>query len=137
MVHGVNGPAYCYASGVQPGSSPGLRSPRNHFYDTSRVLELSLWNGSGGIWFSNNWVVTPPATMEQLLGGLNLVVHCDQGFARRNYPRLVGARAPLTLSTASCFCLRGERFRTRTRGSPDVILNLINSSVLEGPKEFE
>jgi len=41
-----------------------------------------LWNGSGGIWFSNNWVGTPPATMEQLLGGRNLVVHCDQGFAR-------------------------------------------------------
>jgi hypothetical protein len=29
----------------------------------------------GGIWFSSNWVGTPPATMEQMLAGGNLVVH--------------------------------------------------------------
>jgi hypothetical protein len=43
------------------------------------TLGVTLWNSSGGtsggIWFSTNWVGTPPATVEQLLGGGNLVVH--------------------------------------------------------------
>ncbi len=39
------------------------------------TLGITLWNGSGGIWFSTNWVGTPPATVEQLLAGGNLVVH--------------------------------------------------------------
>jgi hypothetical protein len=39
------------------------------------TIGITLWNGSGGIWFSTNWVGTPPATVEQLLGGGNLVVH--------------------------------------------------------------
>jgi hypothetical protein len=42
---------------------------------TSDTIGITLWNGSGGIWFSTNWVGTPPATVEQLLGGGNLVVH--------------------------------------------------------------
>jgi hypothetical protein len=39
------------------------------------TLGVTLWNSSGGIWFSTNWMGTPPATVEQLLGGGNLVVH--------------------------------------------------------------
>jgi hypothetical protein len=39
------------------------------------TLGVTLWNSSGGIWFSTNWVGTPPSTVEQLLGGGNLVVH--------------------------------------------------------------
>jgi hypothetical protein len=42
---------------------------------SSDTLGITLWNGSGGIWFSTNWVGTPPATVEQLLAGGNLVVH--------------------------------------------------------------
>jgi hypothetical protein len=38
---------------------------------TSDTLGITVWNGSGGIAFSTNWVGTPPATVEQLLGGGN------------------------------------------------------------------
>ena len=41
----------------------------------SDTIGITVWNGSGGIWFSTNWVGTPPATVEELLGGGNLVVH--------------------------------------------------------------
>jgi len=80
---GVNGPACCYyASAEQLGSHLDFDPQGCHLYDTSRVTGTQLWNRSGGIWLSNNWVGTPPANMEQLLGGRNLVVHCDQGFTR-------------------------------------------------------
>ncbi len=39
------------------------------------TLGITLWNASGGIWFSTNWMGNPPATVEQLLAGGNLVVH--------------------------------------------------------------
>jgi hypothetical protein len=42
---------------------------------TSDTLGITVWNGSGGIWFSTNWVGSPPATAEQLLAGGSLVVH--------------------------------------------------------------
>jgi hypothetical protein len=42
---------------------------------SSDTLGVTLWNSSGGIWFSTNWMGTPPATVEQSLGGGNLVVH--------------------------------------------------------------
>jgi len=42
---------------------------------SSDTIGITLWNGSGGIWFSNNWVGTPPATAEQVLSGGNLEVH--------------------------------------------------------------
>ncbi len=42
---------------------------------TSDTIGITLWNGSGGIWFSTNWVGNPPKTVERLLGGGNLVVH--------------------------------------------------------------
>src|SRR2546428_10628866 len=44
---------------------------------SSDTIRITLWNGSGagGIWFSNNWVGTPPATVEQVLSGGNLEVH--------------------------------------------------------------
>ena len=42
---------------------------------TSDTLGVTVWNSSGGIWFSTNWVGSPPTTVEQLLSGGNLVVH--------------------------------------------------------------
>src|SRR6266852_794584 len=42
---------------------------------SSDTIGITLWNSSGGIWFSTRWVGTPPATMEQLLGGGDLTVH--------------------------------------------------------------
>ena len=39
------------------------------------TIGITLWNGSGGISFSTNWVGTPPATVEKVLGGGNLSVH--------------------------------------------------------------
>jgi hypothetical protein len=42
---------------------------------SSDTIGITVWNTSGGIWFSTNWVGTPPATVEQLTGGGNLVVH--------------------------------------------------------------
>jgi hypothetical protein len=42
---------------------------------SSDTIGITLWNGSGGISFSTNWVGNPPATVEQVLGGGNLVVH--------------------------------------------------------------
>jgi len=42
---------------------------------SSDTLGITLWNGSGGIWFSTNWVGNPPATAEQMLAGGSLVVH--------------------------------------------------------------
>ena len=42
---------------------------------TSDTIGITLWNGSGGISFSTNWVGNPPATAEQGLGGGDLVVH--------------------------------------------------------------
>jgi hypothetical protein len=41
----------------------------------SDTIGITIWNGTGGITFSTNWVGTPPATVEQLLGGGNLFVH--------------------------------------------------------------
>jgi hypothetical protein len=42
---------------------------------SSDTIGITLWNGSGGIWFSTNWTGNPPATMEQVLGGGDLTVH--------------------------------------------------------------
>src|SRR3989475_94535 len=42
---------------------------------SSDTIGITLWNGTGGIWFSTNWVGSPPATVEQLIGGGNLDVH--------------------------------------------------------------
>jgi hypothetical protein len=42
---------------------------------SSDTIGITLWNGTGGIWFSTNWVGNPPATAEQGLGGGDLVVH--------------------------------------------------------------
>jgi len=42
---------------------------------SSDTLGITLWNGTGGISFSTNWVGNPPATMEQILAGGSLVVH--------------------------------------------------------------
>src|SRR5437016_220191 len=42
---------------------------------SSDTVGITLWNGSGGIWFSTNWVGSPPATVEQVLSGGNLEVH--------------------------------------------------------------
>jgi hypothetical protein len=39
------------------------------------TLGITVWNSSGGIWFSTNWVGSPPKTVEQILGGGNLQVH--------------------------------------------------------------
>jgi large repetitive protein len=37
------------------------------------TIGITLWNKSGGLWFTSNWNATK--TLEQLLGGGNLVVH--------------------------------------------------------------
>jgi len=42
---------------------------------SSDTIGITLWNGAGGISFSTNWVGTPPATVEQVLGGGDLQVH--------------------------------------------------------------
>jgi len=42
---------------------------------SSDTLGITLWNGTGGISFSTNWVGNPPATAEQVLAGGSLVVH--------------------------------------------------------------
>ena len=42
---------------------------------SSDTIGITLWNASGGIWFSTNWVGSPPASAEQVLGGGNLEVH--------------------------------------------------------------
>jgi hypothetical protein len=42
---------------------------------SSDTIAITLWNGSGGIWFSTSWAGSPPASVEQLLNGGNLVVH--------------------------------------------------------------
>ena len=42
---------------------------------SSDTIGITLWNASGGIWFSTNWVGSPPASAEQALGGGNLEVH--------------------------------------------------------------
>ena len=67
---------------VLPLSVPGSGNSSLQFnmtdYGTpgsSDTIGITLWNGSGGIWFSNNWVGTPPATVEQVLSGGNLEVH--------------------------------------------------------------
>ena len=36
-------------------------------------IAITLWNKDGGVWFTSNWNGTK--TVEQLLGGGNLVVH--------------------------------------------------------------
>ncbi len=36
------------------------------------TIGITLWDKNGGLWFSSNWV--SPKTVEQLLGGGNLVV---------------------------------------------------------------
>ena len=36
-------------------------------------ISITVWNKSGGLWFSSNWTGTK--TGEQVLGGGNLVVH--------------------------------------------------------------
>jgi len=40
---------------------------------SSDTIGITVWNKSGGLWFSSNWTGTK--TVEQLLGGGNLVVH--------------------------------------------------------------
>ena len=40
---------------------------------SSDSISVTLWNKTGGLWFSSNWTGTK--TIEQLLGGGNLVVH--------------------------------------------------------------
>ena len=40
---------------------------------SSDAVAITVWNKSGGIWFSSKWDGTK--TVEQLLGGGNLVVH--------------------------------------------------------------
>ena len=42
---------------------------------SSDTIGITYWNGYGGIWFSTNWVGSPPVTVEKLMGGGNLVVH--------------------------------------------------------------
>ena len=42
---------------------------------TSDTIGITVWNKLGGTWFSSNWVGTPPATVEQKLGGGDLSVH--------------------------------------------------------------
>ncbi|MGH9847192.1 MAG: hypothetical protein ACREEM_51505, partial [Blastocatellia bacterium] len=37
------------------------------------TIAITVWNKTGGLWFASNWNGT--ATIEQLLGGGNLVVH--------------------------------------------------------------
>ena len=39
----------------------------------SDTIAITVWNKSGGLWFSSNWNGTK--TLEQMLGGGNLVVH--------------------------------------------------------------
>ena len=39
---------------------------------SSDKIGITVWNKSGGLWFSSNWSGTN--TVEQLLGGGNLVV---------------------------------------------------------------
>jgi hypothetical protein len=33
---------------------------------SSDTIGITLWNGTGGIWFSTNWVGSPPATVKKL-----------------------------------------------------------------------
>ena len=40
---------------------------------SSDSIGITVWNKSGGVWFSSNWNGTK--TVEQLLGGGNTVVH--------------------------------------------------------------
>jgi len=40
---------------------------------TSDTIGITVWNKSGGMWFSSNWTGTK--TAEQLLGGGDLAVH--------------------------------------------------------------
>src|SRR3989442_16032860 len=40
---------------------------------SSDTIGITIWNKSGGLWFSSNWNSTQ--TVEQILGGGNLVVH--------------------------------------------------------------
>src|SRR5438034_6934318 len=67
---------------VVPLSVPGSGNSALQFNMTdygspgsSDTVGITLWNGSGGIWFSTNWVGSPPATVEQVLSGGNLEVH--------------------------------------------------------------
>jgi len=67
---------------LSPVSVPGSGNSALQFNMTdygspgsSDTIGITVWNTSGGIWFSTNWVGTPPATVEQLMGGGNLVVH--------------------------------------------------------------
>ncbi len=40
---------------------------------TSDTIAITVWNKAGGLWFASNWNGTK--TVEQTLGGGNLVVH--------------------------------------------------------------
>jgi hypothetical protein len=44
---------------------------------SSDTLTISVWNKSGGVWFASNWDGTK--TIEQVLGGGNLVVRSSSG----------------------------------------------------------
>ena len=58
--------------------TPHLADWQSLYYgspSSSDTIGITLWNGSGGIWFSTNWVGSPRATVEQQLGGGNLEVH--------------------------------------------------------------
>ena len=79
--------AYSRAAGETVAGSPYLQRDRERqgkwqrlYYSTpgsSDTIGITLWNGNGlgGIWFSTNWVGSPPATVEQVLGGGNVEVH--------------------------------------------------------------
>jgi hypothetical protein len=42
---------------------------------SSDTLGITVWNKAGLLWFSSNWSGSPPATVQQVLGGGNLAVH--------------------------------------------------------------
>jgi M6 family metalloprotease-like protein len=45
---------------------------------TTDAIALTIWNPSGGLWFASNWDGT--TTIEQILGGGNLVVNSNSSF---------------------------------------------------------
>jgi hypothetical protein len=51
-------------------------------WTTPDTIGITLWNKSGGLYFSSNWAVpaggTVPTTIQQAIAGGNLVVHSNQ-----------------------------------------------------------
>ena len=68
---------------TNPAAPTGLTGNNNLQFDMTDygspgdadTIGITLWNSSGGIWFSSNWTGAPPKTGEQILGGGNLSVH--------------------------------------------------------------